>query len=395
MPRSAVASPQHSAIAIAGRGRPSPPPEPLRSRPEPELRARRTTVPLRRLQLLLPAPAVPLHDRLRAQRRRRNVADRGARLGVRGRREPEIRCSRSRTSTTKTPSTPSTTRCEGRAARRQARAPPGEQLARLRGHAAVREVVPGACRTTLTARRSTTTASTPTKRFRLLQGFAAHVIARRNRYTGLRYCEDPTIMAFELANEPVPHRQVRGRLLGWAAEMSAGSNNWRRINWLPSATKASSARPATPTTRTPTTRATTGCVPAPPHVDYGTSTSTPRAGARSRPQARCDPITWGEPGSPGISRTPAGSASPRYWRSTACVSTPTKDVPDEAARTRVTAVDEHGRTEGAGDQFWLLTSRWTMVPTTPTTTDIGSSGATTTPIRPTTRHSCSPPTREE
>ena len=51
--------------------------------------------------------------------------------------------------------------------------------------------------------------------------YATHVINRRNRYTGLRYREDPTIMTWELANEPRNRSDKTGKqLLTWADQMS-------------------------------------------------------------------------------------------------------------------------------------------------------------------------------
>jgi mannan endo-1,4-beta-mannosidase len=54
------------------------------------------------------------------------------------------------------------------------------------------------------------------------RAWAKHVIQRRNRYTGLRYADDPTVMSWELANEPRCRSDKSGAtLLGWAREMSA------------------------------------------------------------------------------------------------------------------------------------------------------------------------------
>jgi len=53
------------------------------------------------------------------------------------------------------------------------------------------------------------------------RAWAAHVIGRRNRYTGLRYRDDPTIMTWELANEPRCSSDPSGNtLVRWAREMS-------------------------------------------------------------------------------------------------------------------------------------------------------------------------------
>ncbi len=48
-----------------------------------------------------------------------------------------------------------------------------------------------------------------------------HVVGRRNRYTGLAYVEDPTVMTWELANEPRCRSDKSGNtLVAWADEMS-------------------------------------------------------------------------------------------------------------------------------------------------------------------------------
>jgi len=48
------------------------------------------------------------------------------------------------------------------------------------------------------------------------KAYARHVTQRFNRYTGLRYNEDPTIMAFELANEPRCRSDKTGARPGYA-----------------------------------------------------------------------------------------------------------------------------------------------------------------------------------
>jgi mannan endo-1,4-beta-mannosidase len=56
---------------------------------------------------------------------------------------------------------------------------------------------------------------------RCYRAYARHVIHRRNRYTGLRYRDDPTIMTWELANEPRNRSDKTGHsVLRWADEMS-------------------------------------------------------------------------------------------------------------------------------------------------------------------------------
>lgn len=53
------------------------------------------------------------------------------------------------------------------------------------------------------------------------RAWVAHVIHRRNRYTGLAYNADPTVMTWELANEPRCRSDKSGdTLVTWADEMS-------------------------------------------------------------------------------------------------------------------------------------------------------------------------------
>ena len=53
------------------------------------------------------------------------------------------------------------------------------------------------------------------------KAYARHVIRRRNRYTGVRYENDPTIMAWDIANEPRCASDRSGdTLVAWVDEMS-------------------------------------------------------------------------------------------------------------------------------------------------------------------------------
>lgn len=58
------------------------------------------------------------------------------------------------------------------------------------------------------------------------KAYAANITGRTNRYTGRRYCEDQTIMAWELANEPRNRSDGSGmELYQWASEMSSYLKN--------------------------------------------------------------------------------------------------------------------------------------------------------------------------
>lgn len=56
---------------------------------------------------------------------------------------------------------------------------------------------------------------------RAYRAWVRHVIRRRNRYTGLRYWQDPAVMTWQLANEPRARSDRSGdTLVRWADEMS-------------------------------------------------------------------------------------------------------------------------------------------------------------------------------
>jgi mannan endo-1,4-beta-mannosidase len=194
------------------------------------------------------------------------------------------------------------------------------------------------------------------------RAYARHVITRRNRYTGLRYCDDPTIMTFELANEPRNRSDKSGTaVLGWVREMSAwikqlaphqlvavgdegffgdATNNdypysdYEGDHWLQFLRLS--------------------------HVDYGTFHLYPQGwGEVSASKAGTDPISWGRSW---ITRHLADARTlgkPAVLEEYGLSVDATKDVPDEATRTmgyrQWTGVVEDAN--GAGDQFWLLTSR--------------------------------------
>ncbi|MFI8081755.1 cellulase family glycosylhydrolase [Kitasatospora sp. NPDC086009] len=194
------------------------------------------------------------------------------------------------------------------------------------------------------------------------RAWAKHVIGRRNRYTGLRYDDDPTVMAWELANEPRCRSDKSGAtLLGWAREMSDyvkalaprqllavgdegfygepghadypysdyEGSDWRKLTALPA-------------------------------VDYGT--------------VHVYPQNWGETSGSkhGANATEWGTrwitdhlADGRKLRKPVVVEEfglqidPARDIPDAATRDAAYRAwtDAALANGAAGDQFWLLTSR--------------------------------------
>jgi mannan endo-1,4-beta-mannosidase len=194
------------------------------------------------------------------------------------------------------------------------------------------------------------------------RAYVKHVLTRYNRYTGLRYNEDPTIMTFELANEPRSRSDKTGqRLATWVSETSAyfkklaprqlvttgdegfygdASNtdypysdfegdHWKQYLALPT-------------------------------IDYGTVHLYPQ-GWGENPSAKpgTDPVSWG---TDWITRHLADGAAlrkPVVIEEFGLAINAAQGIADEAARDSgyqawTDAVLKNG---GAGDQFWLLTSR--------------------------------------
>ncbi|MFD5464593.1 cellulase family glycosylhydrolase [Kitasatospora sp. NPDC127059] len=194
------------------------------------------------------------------------------------------------------------------------------------------------------------------------RAWAKHLVQHRNLYTGLRYCDDPTIMAFELANEPRCRSDKSGAtLLAWAAEMSAYVKSLAPRQLVAVGDEGFFGRPGHadyPYSDYEGVRW-NGLV-ALPAVDYGT--------------VHVYPQNWGETrtGKPGIDATSWGTrwiedhlaagralGKPVVIEEFGLQIDAARDIPDTAARdVAYTAWTDAVRTGGgAGDQFWLLTSR--------------------------------------
>ncbi len=194
------------------------------------------------------------------------------------------------------------------------------------------------------------------------KAYAQFVITRRNRYTGLRYNEDPTIMTFELANEPRARTDQSGaKLTGWVAEMSrfvkrlaprqlvavgdegfygdAGSSDYpygayEGVRWKD--------------------------LVALPNVDYATIHLYPEGwGENPAGKPGTDPVRWGTDWITTHLADAAALGKPMVLEEFGLSVNADQGIADEAARDTgyqnwIDAVHDHG---GAGDQFWLLTSR--------------------------------------
>ena len=190
------------------------------------------------------------------------------------------------------------------------------------------------------------------------KAWARHVIRRRNPYTGLRYNEDPTIMAWELANEPRNRSDKSGgQVLAWVREMSAyikflaprqlvavgdegfygdpnnddypysdyEGNRWKKFVAVPT-------------------------------VDYGTVHLYPGHWGETPPKA--DPTAWGTTWINDHLRDGARLRKPVVIEEYGLQIDASKGTPDVAARDAAyTAWTNAVEAGGAGDHFWLLTSR--------------------------------------
>lgn len=194
------------------------------------------------------------------------------------------------------------------------------------------------------------------------KAFARHVITRRNRYTGLCYNEDPTIMTFELANEPRCRSDKSGAtLLRWAAEMSAHVKRLALRQLVAVGDEGAYGE--------------SGNADYPysdhdgvhwrdlvalEHVDYGTVHLYPQGwGETSGAKPGVHPGAWGTEWIERHLKDGRALGKPVVLEEFGVQIDAAKDVPDTAARDAVyrdwTGAVE--RDEGAGSQFWLLTSR--------------------------------------
>lgn len=194
------------------------------------------------------------------------------------------------------------------------------------------------------------------------RAYARHVTSRVNRYTGLRYRDDPTIMTFELGNEPrCRSDKSGGTLLAWAAEMSAyvkklaprqlvavgdegfygqagnadypysdyEGADWKKLVALPS-------------------------------VDYGTVHLYPQGwGENPASNPGTDPAAWGTRWIEDHLADGRALRKPVVLEEFGVSVNADQGIADEAARlgTYTAWTDTVLSGGGAGDQFWILTSR--------------------------------------
>lgn len=194
------------------------------------------------------------------------------------------------------------------------------------------------------------------------RAYVKFVTGRRNRYTGLRYNDDPTIMTFELANEPRSRSDKTGaRLLAWITEMSAylkslaprqlvavgdegfygdpNNSDYPYSNFEGDQWKKFVALPT---------------------IDYGTAHMYPQSwGETPASKPGTDPVTWGTQWITDHVRDGRALGKPVVIEEFGVLIDATQGIPDVAARDAAyqTWTQTVQSLDGASDQFWLLTSR--------------------------------------
>ena len=194
------------------------------------------------------------------------------------------------------------------------------------------------------------------------RAYVKYVIRRPNRYTGLRYNEDPAIMTFELANEPRSRSdKTGGILLAWIREMSAyvkslapgqlvttgdegfygqaGNSDYPYSDYEGDHWKDYVALPA---------------------IDYGTVHLYPQGwGENPSSKPGTDPVAWGTKWITDHVADGKALGKPVVIEEYGLAINASQGIPDEAARDAgyKTWTDTVLSSGGAADQFWLLTSR--------------------------------------
>jgi mannan endo-1,4-beta-mannosidase len=194
------------------------------------------------------------------------------------------------------------------------------------------------------------------------RAYVKYVLTRHNPYTGMRYNEDPTIMTFELANEPRSRSDKTGdRLLTWVKETSAYFKQLAPRQLVTTGDEGfygEATNPDYPYSNYEGDRWKDFI--ALPTIDYGTVHLYPQGwGENPASKPGTDPVTWGTTWITDHISDGAAAGKPVVLEEYGLAINASEGVADEAARdagyqTWTNAVLANG---GAADQFWLLTSR--------------------------------------
>lgn len=190
--------------------------------------------------------------------------------------------------------------------------------------------------------------------------YATFLINRRNRYTDKRYGEDPTIMTWELANEPRNRSDTTGAMVKeWVADAShqikrAAPNQLVSVGdegfGLSTASGADYPYSAFEGNRW-------SDLTALPTVDYGTVHLYPQGWGRSTSQG-VDPVAWGRRWVTDHAREARKLGKPVVLEEFGLHINPSEGVPASPGRVRgydvwLDAAESSGY---AGTQFWILTA---------------------------------------
>jgi mannan endo-1,4-beta-mannosidase len=188
------------------------------------------------------------------------------------------------------------------------------------------------------------------------RAYVRHVMGRVNRYTGLRYTDDPTVMTWQLANEPRSRSDKTGeRLLGWVRDTSGYVRRLAPHQLVAVGDEGFYGDPAATDYPYSTYEGDRWKdFVALDTVDYGTVHLYPQSWGHA-----ADPVAWGTTWITDHLADGRAAGKPVVLEEYGLGINAAQGIPDAAARDAgyrawTDAVLANG---GAGDQFWLLTSR--------------------------------------
>ena len=188
------------------------------------------------------------------------------------------------------------------------------------------------------------------------RAYAKYVIQRHNRYTGLRYNEDPAIMTFELANEPRNRSDKSGStLLTWVRETSTYFRKLAPRQLVTTGDEGfygDASNPDYPYSNYEGDHWKDYL--ALPTIDYGTVHLYPEGWGETS-----DPVGWGTTWITNHLADGKSLGKPVVIEEYGLALSAADGIPTETSRDAgyqawTNAILANG---GAGDQFWLLTSR--------------------------------------
>ncbi len=194
---------------------------------------------------------------------------------------------------------------------------------------------------------------------RCYKAYARYVTHRRNGYTGRRYNEDPTIMTFELANEPRNRSDKSGsEVLAWVHEMSAWVKSLAPNQLVAVGDEGFYGDPSDsdyPYSNYEGNRWKDFLHV--PTIDYGTVHLYPGSWGETPANGK-DPVAWGTTWINDHLADGHRIGKPVVIEEYGLQVNADQGVPDEAARDAgYRAWTGAVEANGWGDQFWLLTSR--------------------------------------